>query len=74
MRLPDDPRDLSRLLVSVTDLHPDNDAHVRRDVTTELLEAADLITWSAGPLHPGWKLTPAGAAIIQKVHQQTGEQ
>ena len=64
MILPDDPRDVARLLVAVTDRHPDNDMRVRLDATSELLAAADLIRWSGSPIHPGWRLTEAGAAIV----------
>jgi hypothetical protein len=69
MNLPANPRDLSRLLVAVTDLHPDNDLRVRHDATQEALSAAGLIRWSGSPKRPGWKLTEAGAEIVQAHHE-----
>lgn len=56
--------DLARLLVAVTDLHPDNDMRVRIDATSEMLSAAGLVYWSGSPANPGWKLTEAGADIV----------
>lgn len=65
MTIPEDHGALARLLVSITDLHPDNDAKTRIDPFTEQLDAADLIYWSGNPRHPGWKLTEAGARIVE---------
>lgn len=69
MSIPDDPRDVARLLVAVTDRHPDNDMRVRVDATSEMLAAADLIYWSGSPIHPGWRLTEAGVGIVQAHHE-----
>lgn len=71
MNLPDNPADLARLILAVTDLHPDNDMKTRMEPLTEALHAAGWIRWSGSPAHPGWTLDEKGAALLRSLNPDT---